>query len=469
MSLRWRLTAWYTAALGGLLVLLGTTALVLLDRGLRANIDASLASVARTIAASSREPGGLGADVDEALESLLGPGAAERFLQLLDPLGRSDPRWARRSRVHLPLSEIALRNAREGRETFETLTLPAYVASPVRLLTFPVTERGGLTHVLQVAMPLASVDAARSRFLLILLGLGPLAVGAVAAGSWLLAGRALSPVDAMVNAARHIGARNLGLRIEGAARDDEIGRLASVLNDMLDRLDRAFSAARQFSADAAHELRTPLTVLKGEIDVALHSAQSPDGYRRALASCREEADRLVALVEDLLFLAGADAEAVQPRLEPLDFATVIEDVAPALHVLADRAGVTLNTSYGRGVWVRGSAPMLFRMTLNLAENAIKYAGGGGRVEIALADRERTAVLEVRDDGPGIAPQDQVHIFDRFYRGDPARTRGGTGLGLALVRSIVLIHGGAIGVESELGKGSCFRVVLPLAGDDAPRR
>jgi two-component system OmpR family sensor kinase len=459
-SLRWRLTVWYTAALGGLLLALGATALVLLDRTLRANVDASLASVARTIAASSQEP--FAADLDETLAALVGPALASRFFSLLDPLGRPDPRLAPRSQSELPLSPEARRNAAAGRETFETLALPGVAPGAVRLLTLPVVERGRLVNLVQVAMPLAAVDAARRRFLFILVGLAPLALAGVAVGGWVLTGRALAPVDAMVAAARRIGAEDLSLRLAPENRDDEIGRLAAVLNDMLGRLERSFTAVRQFSADAAHELRTPLTILKGELEVALRGTRGSEEDRRVLESCQEEVDRLVALVEDLLLLARTDAGAMDQPRELVDLGEVIDDVTPALLGLAERAGVTLVVNDLGTAVVRGSAPMLFRVLLNLGDNAIKYSGPGSRVEVTLTTRDEDAVLEVRDDGPGIAPADQTHVFDRFYRGDPARTRGGTGLGLALARSIVEVHGGRITLASAPETGTCFRVILPLA-------
>jgi len=456
-SLRWRLTLWYTAALGGLLTLLGIAALLLLDRTLQTNVDASLVSVAQAVAASSRQSAPSQADLDDAF---LGPALAERFLQLLDPLGRPDPRLAR-TQTELPLSAEARRNAAEGRDTFETLTAPGVTPGPVRLLTFPVVEGGRVVHLVQVAMPLAGVQAARSRFLLILLGLAPLALAAVAAAGWVLTGRALAPVDAMVAAARRIGAEDLSRRLAAQSRDDELGRLAAVLNDMLARLEHSFTAVRNFSADAAHELRTPLTILKGEIEVALRTAPGPVEARQVLESCQEEVDRLTALVEDLLFLARADAGAVDRPLEPVDLAAVVDDVTPALRTLAERAAVLLTVSKPERAIVQGSAPMLFRLLFNLADNAIKYAGTGRRVEVAVSADDRTGAIEVRDDGPGIPAEDQAHIFDRFYRADPARTRGGTGLGLALARSIVLIHGGQITLESSPGVGTIFRVLLPL--------
>jgi heavy metal sensor kinase len=451
---------WYTAAFGGLLLLLGAAAFVLLDRTLRANVDASLSSVARTVA-SSRVATPPGADVDAAFEALLGPALAERFFQLLDPFGRPDPRLAPRRRGELPLSPDARQRGALGGETFETVTVPEVAPGPIRLLTFPVMQGGRVINLVQVAMPLAGVAKARTRFLLILLGLFPLALAGAATGGWILTGRALAPVDAMVAAARRIGARDLSRRLATENRDDELGRLAAVLNDMLARLERSFTAVRHFSADAAHELRTPLTILKGEIEVALRATTLPVESRRVLESCQEEVDRLAALVEDLLFLARTDAGALERPAEPVDLGAVIDDAEPALRALAEHADVGLVASHPAGVIVRGNAPMLFRLVFNLADNAIKYAGAGRRVEIGLATDDGTAMLDVRDDGPGIAPADQTHIFDRFYRADPARTRGGTGLGLALARSIVQAHGGRITLTSAPGS-TCFRVLLPLS-------
>jgi len=242
-SLRWRLTVWYTAAVGALLVVLGAAAVVLLDRALRANVDTSLQSVTRTVARTARESAGLGANLEAQLEMMLGPRLALRFLQLLDPLGRPDPRLARRG-AGLPLSPVALDNARAGVETFETIHIDGRA---VRLLTRPVVEGGRVVQLVQAAAPLEAVEEARERFLLVLLGLAPLALAGVAAGAWRLTGRALAPVDAMAGAARRITGENLSLRIDARESDDELGRLAAVLNDMLARssapsLPRASSA-----------------------------------------------------------------------------------------------------------------------------------------------------------------------------------------------------------------------------------
>jgi heavy metal sensor kinase len=459
-SLRARLTLGYTAALGALLVLLGVAALHLLDSGLRANVDQTLESMAETVVRVHQSAGATtAAQLEEKLGQLVGPVAAERFLQLLDPLGR--PRFTPRRALALPLSATALANAEEGRETFETIPVPD--GGPVRVLTWPVMQRGHLVDVVQVAMPLSTVEAARKRFLLVLLGLAPIALAGVAAGGWMLTGRALAPVDVMTATARRIGEGDLALRVPADGRDDELGRLAAVLNDMLARLERSLATARQLSADAAHELRTPLTILKGEIDVALRGTPSADEARRVLASLREEVDRLSALVEDLLFLARSDAGAMTLAAEPIDLRAVVDDAVPALHALAEQRHTTLTrTPSPEPLPIHGNPPMLLRVLLNLVDNATRHGGTGVHVTVAATRDGSSAVLTVADDGVGIAPEDQTRIFDRFYRADRARSGEGTGLGLALVRSIVELHHGTIAVDSAPGRGSRFRVRLPLA-------
>jgi heavy metal sensor kinase len=461
-TLRGRLTLWYTGVLTAMFALLGGTSAILLDHGLRKNVDDSLNSVARTIAESVRRQAFFGPDIEESLRSMLGPELAERFFQLLDPFGRPDPRLVPPGRSRLPLSAEALRNAERGQPTLETVALRRKSENLFRLLTFPVVRNGATVNIVQVAMSLENVEATRSSFLLILLFLAPVALAGSALGGWFLARRALRPVEAMVEAARRIEAEDLTQRIPALASDDELGRLTFVLNDMLARLERSFGAVRRFSADAAHELRTPLTILKGEIEVALRSSEGPAEIRQTLASCLEEVERLNSLVEDLLLMARMEGNALSTRPSRVNLAEVLDNVAPALSELAARAGNQCTVAAATPVWIEGYDSLLFRLVFNLAENAIKYTPAGGQIEVTLQQQGGSAVLEVKDNGRGIASDAQEHIFDRFYQGDPAREGSGAGLGLALVRSIVQLHQGQIRVSSALGEGSCFHVTLPLA-------
>lgn len=265
----------------------------------------------------------------------------------------------------------------------------------------------------------------------------------------------------MVEAARRIEAEDLSKRLPALPSDDELGRLATVLNDMLARLEQSFGAVRRFSADAAHELRTPLTIIKGEIEVALRSSQDPAEIRQALTSCLEEVDRLNALMEDLLLMARMEAKALSTPASPVNLAEVVQEAAPALTELANRAENHCTVIATTPLWVQGYESLLFRLVFNLAENAIKYTPRGGTIDVTLEQQSSAAVLQVKDNGPGITAEAQQHIFDRFYRGDPSREGSGTGLGLALVRSIAELHHGQVTVSSTLGRGSFFRVTLPL--------
>ncbi len=461
-TLRGRLTLWYTGILTAMLALLALTSVILLDRGLRNNVDDSLNAVARVIAHSVQSPSPFAPDIEDSLQSMLGPELAQRFFQLLDPAGRPDPRLALPRRSRLPLSETALRNAERGQATLETVQIHPGSKKTYRLLTMPVMRNGATGNIVQVAMSLDNVEAARSNLLFILLTLAPAALAISGLGGWFLARRALAPVDAMVEAARRIEAEDLAKRIPAPSSEEELARLANVLNDMLARLDQSFRAVRQFSADAAHELRTPLTILKGEMEVALQSLQAPTEIRGTLMSCLEEVDRLNSLVEDLLLMARMESNALSAPPAPVNLAEVLQDVAPALSELAAKAENSCTVAAARPLWVEGYDSLLFRLVFNLAENAIKYTPSGGQIEVTLEQQNGSAVMQVKDNGPGIGPEAQQHIFDRFYRGDPAREGNGTGLGLALVRSIVQLHKGEIRVSSTLGAGSCFSVTLPLA-------
>ncbi|MGH7847059.1 MAG: sensor histidine kinase, partial [Candidatus Binatia bacterium] len=334
--------------------------------------------------------------------------------------------------------------------------------APLRLLTLPVMRNGATVQIVQVAMSLENVEATRSRFLLVLLWLAPLALAVSAVGGWFLARRALAPVDAMVETARRIEAEDLSERIPPSTSNDELSRLADVLNEMLSRLEQSFNAVLQFSADAAHELRTPMTILKGEIELALRSPLTPEQGRQTLVSCLEEVDRLNYLIEDLLLMARMEGNALSLPPKQVDLGEVLQEVTPALTALAEARGNLCAVTGNSNVWIEGYDSLLFRLVFNLAENAIKYTPPGGRVEVRLRKQAGAALLEVEDTGPGIPPEEQERIFTRFYRGDPAREGSGTGLGLALARSIVQLHKGEITLTSAAGQGSHFRVTLPLA-------
>jgi heavy metal sensor kinase len=282
-------------------------------------------------------------------------------------------------------------------------------------------------------------------------------------GGWLLARRALKPVDQMTRTALRISGEHLDERLQETDSGDELDRLAKTLNDMLGRLNSAFHQMRQFSADASHELQTPLTILKGEMEVALRSQRSPEEYQRILGSGLEEIDRINHLVDGLLLLARADAGVLRLDLQPVDVTTLLQEVGAQMKVVADDRSISLNTDIIAPVSVHGDRAQLRRLVLNLVDNAIKYTPAGGRVTLSLRAEHDGAFLVISDTGIGLSADEQQRIFDRFHRTTETRARDqrGVGLGLSIARSIVEAHGGRIDVESTPGKGSTFTVCLPI--------
>ncbi|MBI5826115.1 MAG: HAMP domain-containing protein, partial [Deltaproteobacteria bacterium] len=283
---------------------------------------------------------------------------------------------------------------------------------------------------------------------------------------YFLARKALKPVADIIDITRRIRAENLNERITISVPQDEIGRLAGTINEMIVRLGKSFNQIRQFTADASHELKTPLTILKGEMEVALRGRGDVEHMRAALRSGLEEIDRMNYIVRNLLELARMDVEreAAAPR-GPVALDRVLEERVEQLRRIALDSGVEMSIIKVMDATVAGDPVRLGQLVFNILDNALKYTPRGGEIEASLETEGGNAVLRVRDTGAGIAAEDLPYIFDRFYRADKARTGGvgGAGLGLSICKEIVAAHGGAIGVESEPGKGSVFTVKLPLMG------
>lgn len=219
-----------------------------------------------------------------------------------------------------------------------------------------------------------------------------------------------------------------------------MGRLAATFDQMLDRLEAAFQRQRQFTADASHELRTPLALIASQIDLALERPRPADAYRAVLASLRDDTTRLSQLLSELLTLARADAGYVTLDAEPLDLATLVEDVVVAMQPLARTAGIALGQRAEESVRVVGDQTRLTQLLVNLIDNGLKYTPVGGSVTVAVGRVDQRAFVSVGDTGEGIPPEHLPHLFERFYRVDTARDRaaGGAGLGLAICRQFTAV-------------------------------
>jgi heavy metal sensor kinase len=290
----------------------------------------------------------------------------------------------------------------------------------------------------------------------------PLAAVLSATGGYLIANRSLLPVSQMAARAQQITAESLGGRLPVANPHDELGKLALVFNSTLSRLESSFSELRRFTADASHELRTPLTALQAVGEAALRSNDGDTkSLREALSSMLEETRRLSDLVDSLLLLARADTDAALPSLQEVELEALVHEVRETLLVLAEEKRQLIEVQAEK-LLVRADRELLRLALLNLVDNAIRYSPKGSSISLRIRRTENHAVVEVVDQGPGIASEHQQKIFERFYRVDKARSRasGGTGLGLSITRWAVERQGGRIELESEAGQGSLFRIVMP---------
>ncbi len=314
-----------------------------------------------------------------------------------------------------------------------------------------------------VGTPTTRLQADLRRFAWQLAGFGACAWVIGCAGGWLISSRILRPVAAITATASVISATNLSERINPELVDRELEQLARVLNATFDRLEAAFERQARFTADASHELRTPLAILRTHAELALSRPRSPEEYQEAIAHCLRASQRMTALVEGLLTLARADAGKLDLEWKLVAWHQVIGECISLVQPLAAAKGITLSSDLEH-VEIPGDGLRLAQVVTNLLTNAVQYNRPGGEVRVRLRAEAGEVVLAVTDTGCGIPPEACPHIFERFYRVDQARARasGGSGLGLAICQSIVTAHGGKLELESELGRGSTFRVRLPGA-------
>ncbi len=463
-SIRVRLTLWYVALLAVILVAFSIGLYLTLARNLREEMDITLSTEAERLTSSL--------DVEDGTPRL-GEGPDNLRIGTVAALydGTGGRLLAYDPRQPLPAVPEAVSQAVQGRRTF--VTAPLSDGTEWRILTIPIAENGFQIGILQVGRPVAEVDTTLRQLAVLLALAVPFTLLVASVGGLFLAGRALDPIDRITRAAAAIGAQDLSLRLNFRGSRDEVGRLAATFDRMLDRLDRAFRRQRQFTADASHELRTPLTMLASQIDVALERKRTPGEYQELLRSLRDDAARMTQLVSELLTLARADAGQQLLATEELELNELVRSVVETMQPLAVQSGVSLTWHAEAHVWVSGDQTRLTQLVINLVDNALRYTPSGGSVTLSVTADGGWADVRVEDTGVGIAAEHLPHLFERFYRADPARAQaeGGAGLGLAIAHWIAQAHAGQIAVRSELGRGTTFDVRLPVtshpsSGSDA---
>lgn len=331
-----------------------------------------------------------------------------------------------------------------------------------RVYVLPLGPKSTITGYLETLTPLGHLDESIRVYRLMLLAIGLAGLSAALVGGWAIAGGALRPIARMTSIAGTIAhSRNLSHRITTPHYHDELERLATTFNEMLQSIETAYLAQQRFVSDASHELRAPLTAIQGNIElIRRHPDMALADRDEALGEAEREARRLTRLVADLLALARADAGVeIQHRRVDLDAVTL--DAFRSARQLAHNQELVLDPF--EPIQVTGDADRLKQLLLIMLDNALKYTPAGGRVTIGLQNCGASVEISIRDTGVGITADDLPHVFERFYRADPARSRdvAGTGLGLPIARWIIEQHGGAIHIDSTPGQGTTVTVSLPL--------
>ncbi|MBI4858763.1 MAG: HAMP domain-containing protein [Candidatus Riflebacteria bacterium] len=334
----------------------------------------------------------------------------------------------------------------------------------LRLIAWPFRDSGGRWLVMEVGASHFVIERALGEGIAVLAISSALALLFLLGASFILASRALAPMDRIVWRVEQIDEANLKERLPVEERSDEAARLVVVVNRMLSRLERAFESQKRFSTDVAHEIRSPLTSLRGQIEVALRKARPEEEYRQVLRENLDDVLRLSRLAEDLMSLAQADAGVLEMRRLAVDLREMLSHVVRRFRTQADQKDIRLVLHAPEPLTVLGDPDWLERVVANLIDNALRYSPRLGQVEVRLARGSGRAVISVTDSGPGIEPEHLPHLFERFYRAAPSRSRdeGGTGLGLAIAKQITDLHGASVRVESTVGQGSSFTVEIPLA-------
>jgi heavy metal sensor kinase len=491
-SIRWRLQIWYGLILLTVLAGFGATAFHLQSERLWQRIDGELQRRANVLAGSLR--GGNVRDRERERAAPERPPFEEN-----DEPGIESPRgFGRpgnpRERLHRPPPELRLRPnqaalfdveetngfyfvvwMRDGNVLAQSTNAPAAISFPARRDRYgpqpprfreqsrEVVLRTPPGEIILVGRPIASEAVELRRVAIKLAGVGAVILILGLAGGWWLASRAIRPIHEISGTALKISAGDLSRRIDVRDTESELGQLASVLNATFARLENAFTQQQQFTSDAAHELRTPVSVMLTQTQTALNRERSAIEYRETLEACQRSAQRMRRLIESLLELARLDAGQETMKRSRFDLAQTAADCIGQIQPLAESRRIRIESDLAPAA-CNGDSERVAQVITNLLSNAVFYNRDNGEVRVRVRHDSNFAVIEVADNGPGIAPEHQANVFKRFYRADAARTasQGRSGLGLAISKAIVEAHGGAIELSSEAGRGTTFSVRLPAA-------
>ena len=450
-NVRMRLTVWYVAAMVVVLAVYAGAIYTFVSRSVSESLDQRLrADFFWAAATVDQEPDGLVIMSTPQVDLLL---EEEPWVQVWSAGGELLHGNAEARRRPIAATRQLAATGQDRTATFDVGGVPMRVLSRRSYI-------GQSPVIVQVGRSEEPMwQQMRDLLLVLLLGL-PLAVGVAGLGGYVLARRALAPIEQMTDRARSITAERLSDRLPVRHPDDEMGRLASVFNETLARLEASFAQMRQFTADVSHELRTPLTSIRSVGEVGLRGQRDEHAYRGIIESMLEEVDRLAGLVDRLLTLSRAETGQAALSREIVHLQALAEEVVQHLSVLAEEKQQQIVVERRAAPDALADKQVLRHALINLVDNAIKFTPRGGSVRIRISETPSSAIFDVIDTGPGVPAASRAHIFDRFYRADESDGVHGAGLGLSIAKGAVEANGGRLTLEASSPAGSTFRITMP---------
>ena len=466
-SLRFRITLCYVSLLAAALVVFGASVYAGLQSYLKNSLKYSLVETSTNIATrfvsefSQKGQGWVAGEVNEAYA----PEISGRFIRITHVLpsgsGAVVYQSGNTTDPYIDTTRVSRPNLLDNTPSVRTERIGP--GSYLMVYALPYTTPDQQRFLIESGASQQPIERVLRGLFLALVALTPLTLLAAAICGYFLMRQPLRPIAELTRHAEHIGFQGTGERLPIIASGDELERLSLSLNRMIGRLEDALSHIHRFSADVSHELHTPLTILRGELEPIIQRPALDSALSDAVGSALEEIDRMSRIVDSLLVISRLDSGGAGIEFTQVDLSGLVASTTEQMRLLADERQINITCSSSGPVQVMGDAVRLKQVIVNLLDNAIKYTQPGGQVKTFAFVEGGCGILEVADNGIGIPEESQLHVFERFYRADKARSRGsgGAGLGLSIVKAICSAHSGSVSLTSRDGAGTTLRVALPL--------